>query len=72
MTNPLDPRETRTDISAMAGCFVCHGNDACWFKKNALAIAARHHDATGHPTWCEQTLFVHYGDRASIKEPDHG
>lgn len=54
-------RETRAGIVArMAGCFVCHA-EAPWHGKNALALAARHHDATGHPTWCEQVMVVRYG-----------
>ena len=53
-------RKTRAGITGcMAGCFVC-GKE--WQSKNALALAARHHDATGHATWAEQVLSVRYGD----------
>lgn len=59
-------RETRAGItSSMAGCWHCGGSDARWHGKNALAVAARHHDATGHSTWCEQVMSVSYGPRPS-------
>jgi len=45
----------------MAGCFVCNGSVAIWTAKNAMALAARHHDATGHMTWADQSLTVRYG-----------
>ncbi|MBW3099281.1 hypothetical protein [Pseudohoeflea coraliihabitans] len=54
-------RETRTATNCIAGCFVCNGSDAMWTSKNAMALAARHHDATGHETWADQTLTVRYG-----------
>ena len=55
-------RETRSGIThSMAGCHQCHGTEAQWSGKNALAVAARHHDATGHTTWCEQVMSVRYG-----------
>jgi hypothetical protein len=34
---------------------------AHWFGPNAQGVAARHHDATGHATWCEVSLSVWYG-----------
>ena len=43
------------------GCFVCHGGSAAWTGKNAMAVAARHHDQTGHETWVDQVLSVRYG-----------
>ena len=56
-------RKTRAGITAsLAGCMVCHGGEAHWQSRNSLAVAARHHDATGHPTWCEQTMSIKYGD----------
>lgn len=68
-------RETHAGIvSRMAGCFVCH-SEAQWTGKNALALAARHHDATGHPTWCEQVMSVRYGSDAAAEQteaPHHG
>lgn len=40
-------RETSAGVvSVMAGCFICNGGDAKWFARNALGVAARHHDAT--------------------------
>lgn len=55
-------REKSSGITgAIGGCRTCHGGEAHWQGKNALACAARHHDATGHPTWAEQTIVVHYG-----------
>lgn len=55
-------RETRAGItSAMSGCYQCGGADARWHGKNALALAARHHDSSGHTTWCEQVMSVRYG-----------
>ena len=57
-------RKTYSGVThAMAGCFVCHGGDAHWQSKNCMGVAARHHDATGHPTWVEQVISVRYGDK---------
>jgi hypothetical protein len=39
--------------------------DRCAAKfdgKNALAVAALHHDRTHHPVWVEQTQRTHYGE----------
>lgn len=46
----------------MGGCYACHGDEAVWFSVNTMAVAARHHDATGHTTWCQQTISITYGD----------
>ena len=55
-------RETRAAIvHSIAGCLQCHGSEAKWQSRNSLAVAAKHHDATGHTTWCEQVLSVKYG-----------
>ena len=54
-------RPVATSSRVMAGCFVCNGTTAIWTSRNALAVAARHHDATGHQTWADQTLTVRYG-----------
>lgn len=51
--------------SIMAGCFDCWGSDAHWFTRNAMGLAAQHHDRTGHITWCEQVVNVTYGGRTS-------
>jgi hypothetical protein len=32
-------------------------------QKNAMALAAKHHDQTGHPTWADQYLMVRYGKK---------
>lgn len=46
----------------MGGCWVCQPDGSLmWQGKNAMAVAARHHDSTGHRTWAEQHLTVHYG-----------
>lgn len=54
-------RSTSTSSTVMAACFVCKGSDAIWTGKNAMAVAARHHDATGHQTWADQHLSIRYG-----------
>ncbi len=35
---------------------------AHWFGNNAQAVAARHHDATGHMTWVDIAMSIRYGD----------
>lgn len=60
-------RHMSTSTTVMAGCFVCKGSIAIWTSKNALALAARHHDATGHQTWADQALSVRYG----LETTDH-
>lgn len=54
-------RRTRTARTCFAGCFVCNGSDALWTSENAQGVAARHHDATGHETWCDVSLMIRYG-----------
>jgi hypothetical protein len=54
-------RITRTARSVLAGCFECWGEYYHWQGPNAQALAARHHDATGHETWADVTLRVRYG-----------
>jgi hypothetical protein len=54
-------RETWTGRTVMAGCFDCWGYDAHWFTNNGQALAARHHDATGHSTWADVYMNVRYG-----------
>lgn len=57
-------RVTRTGTEQRGGCWVCAPEgDLIWEGKNAMAVAARHHDATGHGTWAEQMLSVQYGER---------
>jgi len=50
----------RTSVTATAGCFVCSGSDPRWTSANAMAVAARHAQATGHETWADQHLTVRY------------
>ena len=60
-------RSTRTWVADVrAGCFTCHGGQAAWWSKNAMALAAQHHDRTGHPTWAEQFLSVRYGSEERV------
>lgn len=56
-------RKTWTDRTVQAGCFECNGSDRIWWSANAQAVAARHHDATGHTTWVDLTLHIIYGDK---------
>lgn len=51
-----------TLVDIRAGCLECHGQQAHWTGGNAMAVAARHAKSFGHPTWCEQTLRVTFGD----------
>lgn len=53
-------RRTATSTDVRAGCFHCNGSDAIWTGSNAMAVAARHTDATGHETWADQMLCVRY------------
>ncbi|WP_230630635.1 hypothetical protein [Sphingomonas sp. Leaf37] len=63
-------RRTATSRDLRAGCFVCHGVRARWTSANAQALAAQHHDRTGHPTWCDIALSVRYG-RAAPDDRQH-
>ncbi|WP_197277351.1 hypothetical protein [Sphingomonas profundi] len=54
-------RSAATSREVRAGCFTCHGEDARWRGPQAQGTAARHHDLTGHPTWCDVRLLVRYG-----------
>lgn len=54
-------RDTSTSRDVRAGCFVCHGYDPAWWGGQAQGTAARHHDATGHATWCDVVMSVRYG-----------
>ena len=61
-------RQTRAGyVSWMAGCFVCHGTNAEWRAANAQALAARHHDKTGHSTWFEGVMSIRYGNSDPAK-----
>ncbi len=53
----------------LAGCWQCWGGDYHWHGPNAQAVAARHHDATGHTTWVDVNMSIQYGeDRDDKKE----
>ncbi len=56
------PTARHRDITA--ACFVCHGAAAFWTSANAQALAAQHHDRTGHQTWCNIAMSVTYGSNA--------
>ena len=56
---PNRPTSTNRDVNA--GCFVCSGVEPRWFGGQAQGTAARHHDATGHATWCDVHMSVRYG-----------
>lgn len=58
-------RLTSISRDLRAGCFVCHGSDAHWFGPQSQGTAARHHDATGHQTWCDVYMSVRYGREAA-------
>lgn len=44
-----------------AGCHECAHGKTQWSGKNAQAVAARHHDATGHHTWVDVYMSISYG-----------
>lgn len=58
-------RPTFTSRDVRAGCFTCYASDAHWLGGQAQGTAARHHDATGHVTWCDVVLSVRYGKYAA-------
>lgn len=57
-------RRTATSRDLRAGCFTCHGVIARWTSANAQALAAQHHDRTGHETWCDIAMSIRYGRTA--------
>jgi hypothetical protein len=61
-------RSYRYSRDVMAGCFQCWGSDMHWHGNNAQAVAARHHDSTGHETWVDVAMTIRYG--ASTKTGD--
>lgn len=62
-------RSSRSVVTARAGCFDCNGGDPLWTARNAVAMAARHHDSTGHATWADQEISTFYGERGP-SQPD--
>lgn len=63
-------RRTSTTRVLRAGCFVCDGDVARWTSANAQALAAQHHDRTGHATWCDIAASIQYG-RAAPDDRQH-
>lgn len=57
----MTERARSHSTAVSAGCFRCWGSSPRWLSKNAMMLAARHHDTTGHPTWAEQILSVRFG-----------
>lgn len=56
----MSNRPTHVSRDVRAGCRNCQ---ARWSGKNAQAVAAKHHDATGHETWVEVNMAITYGGR---------
>lgn len=54
-------RQTTVASEVAAGCFTCDDGDMVWAGANAQAVAARHHDVTGHTTWCHVNRTIRYG-----------
>lgn len=53
-------KSERRDL--LAGCLVCSGRTPRWAKANAQALAAQHHDRTGHATWVTIATEIQYGN----------
>lgn len=49
----------QTVASAKGGCRRC---GKLWDARNAMAVAAKHAERTGHETWAEQTLTAWWGN----------
>lgn len=54
-------RKYAYSMHVLAGCFQCNGTDYIWNAANAQAVAAKHHDKTGHETWVDSTISIRYG-----------
>lgn len=65
-------RATFVGRDLIAGCFTCNGNEKIWDGKNAQGVAARHHDATGHPTWVDVAMYIRYGTEDGSSTPPGG
>jgi hypothetical protein len=61
---PRAARVTLTRRDVTAGCFTCGGSEPLWRGGQAQGTAARHHDVTGHSTWCDVVMAVRYGQMA--------
>jgi hypothetical protein len=63
---PLVHARQRTKTrNLLGGCHVCSGHTARWTKANAQALAAQHHDRTGHATWVTIAEDIQYGRNAA-------
>lgn len=65
-------RKTRTGIVSVSGwCLNCEKK---WDARNALGLAALHHDKTGHEVQVEQTMVIAYGgsNRFAMKKEEAG
>lgn len=58
----MNKRTRSITMTLQAGCTVCHGDKVHWLGRNAQAVAARHHDATGHRTWVNASSRMTYGE----------
>jgi hypothetical protein len=58
-------RQKHEQRDLLAGCLVCSGRTPRWTKANAQALAAQHHDRTGHATWVTIATEIQYGNAAS-------
>jgi hypothetical protein len=57
-------RIRKTERIYAAGCVVCWGDKVHWTTANAQALAVKHHDRTGHETWCNINARTRYGRSA--------
>lgn len=55
-------RPTKKMMDFEAGCHECGEDAVLWHQPNAIGVAARHHDATGHTTWATVWNGIIYGD----------
>jgi len=63
-------RATYVASTIEAGCHFCNGEQPLWTNSFAQAMAARHHDATGHRTWTNIETHVRYGTTLVGPVPD--
>jgi hypothetical protein len=56
----MPQRETYLSRDYHGGCETCGLN---WRTRNAQALAAQHHDRTGHETFCEIWMNWRYGGK---------
>ena len=60
-------RTTYTGVmGANAWCETCSKH---WQSRNAIGVAARHHDATGHYVQFEQIITGSYGEPPAVRLP---